>query len=155
MTPVAQAALDLAAEALTTVRANVALNRPETTIRDAYYAMFRVARAYVVMKTGTRPKTHGGLITIFGRLALDLTVQERTIVGRLGAAFDRRLVADYDDEPSPAHSLNFRNGNLSTSIQPHNRRVGRPPLPSNSPISSPVTARSRLGSSPAHPNWQT
>lgn len=62
--------------------------------------MFRVARAYVVMKTGTRPKTHAGLITIFGRLALDLTVQERTIVGRLGAAFDRRLVADYDDEPS-------------------------------------------------------
>lgn len=100
MTQLAQAALGLAAEAPTTAGANVALNRPETTIRDARYAMFRVARAYVVMKTGKRPKTHSGLITVFGRLALDLTVEERTIAGRLGTAFDRRLVADYDDEPS-------------------------------------------------------
>lgn len=44
MTPAATLAFARAVASLAAARANLAVNPPETTIDDAYYAMFRVAR---------------------------------------------------------------------------------------------------------------
>ena len=68
MTPKAAQALARASDALAASRATLRLNLPGTTIHSGYYAMFWVARAFVEDRTGTRPKTHDGLISLFNRL---------------------------------------------------------------------------------------
>ncbi|MBL8675575.1 MAG: HEPN domain-containing protein [Rhodospirillales bacterium] len=100
MTPATTLAFARAVESLAMARANLAANRPETTIHDAYYAMFRVARAFVAERAGARPKTHRGLGIAFGQLTRDLPAEERRIARRLGVALDRRVMADYDDVAS-------------------------------------------------------
>jgi uncharacterized protein (UPF0332 family) len=103
VTPKTAQAFARATDALATSRATLHLNRPETTIHDSYYAMFRVARAFVEERTGTRPKTHDGLISIFSRLTQDQSPTDHVTAGLLGASFARRLTADYDDQPQFDH----------------------------------------------------
>ncbi|MBX3498787.1 MAG: HEPN domain-containing protein [Alphaproteobacteria bacterium] len=104
MTPKSAQALARASDALTTSRVTLRLNRPETTIHGSYYAMFWVARAFVEERTGARPKTHDGLISVFSRLAQDQAPTDHEIAGLLGASLARRLAADYDDLPQFDHN---------------------------------------------------
>lgn len=103
MKPGTAAVLQRATEALATIRATLHLIRPETTIHDCYYTMFRVARAYVEDRTGTRPRTHAGLIAVFDRLTKAEAQTDYGTVKLLGASFTRRMSADYDDLPEFDH----------------------------------------------------
>lgn len=91
-------------DALAIARSTLRLNRPETTIPDSYYAMFRVARAFVEERTGTRPTTHEGLISIFNRLMQGHSPADHVVASLLAASFARRLMADYDDLPGFDHA---------------------------------------------------
>jgi uncharacterized protein (UPF0332 family) len=103
VTPKAAQALARAQDALASGRATLRLNRPETTIHSGYYAMFWVARAYVEERTGTRPRTHAGLIAVFDRLTKAEAQTDYGTVKLLGASFTRRMSADYDDLPEFDH----------------------------------------------------
>jgi uncharacterized protein (UPF0332 family) len=72
----------------------------ETIIHSCYYAMYHGAMAVLIARFGTAPAKHSSLIGQFGLLLKPMGEAERQAGRLLRAAFDLRLVADYEVEPA-------------------------------------------------------
>ena len=72
----------------------------ETIIHNCYYAMYHAAMAVLIARSGTAPAKHSSLIGQFGLLVKSIGETERDAGRLLRSAFDLRLVADYEVEPS-------------------------------------------------------
>jgi len=72
----------------------------ETVIHNCYYAMYHGAMAVLIARSGSAPVKHSSLIGQFGLLLKPMGESERQAGRLLKAAFDLRLVADYEVEPA-------------------------------------------------------
>jgi uncharacterized protein (UPF0332 family) len=70
-TPEATLYLEKARWHLASARTIAAQNIPEIAAREAYYAAYHAAEAYIFETTGKIAKTHSGLHGEFSRLAKD------------------------------------------------------------------------------------
>lgn len=64
--------------------------------RDAYLAAFHAAQAFIVLRTGKEPKTHGGTRSEFARLARDEAEIPRCYTTFLANAYELKTLADYE-----------------------------------------------------------
>ena len=76
----------------------------ETVIHNCYYAMYHGAMAVLIARSGSAPVKHSSLISQFGLLLKPMGEAERQAGRLLRAAFDLRLVADYEVEPAAMSS---------------------------------------------------
>lgn len=68
---------------------------PDVAAREAYPAVFHAAEAYIFEKTGRAAKTHRGVRTQFGRLALSEPRIAREFVSFLGEGYELKTTGDY------------------------------------------------------------
>ena len=61
-------------------------------------AAFHAALAFIDMRTGKSPKTHGGTRSAFGRLARDEPRISRAHISFLGWSYELKNAADYEQE---------------------------------------------------------
>jgi uncharacterized protein (UPF0332 family) len=87
--------IDKARTALTEGRYLLAGGYGSSAGRDAYMAGFHAAVAYVVQRTGKRPKTHSGARSEFARLARDDQRLSQSFPTFLAHGFEVKTSADY------------------------------------------------------------
>jgi len=63
--------------------------------REAYFAAYHAASAYIFERTGKTPKTHRGLRSEFSRLARDEARIEREYLTFLAEGYEYKSIADY------------------------------------------------------------
>lgn len=84
---------------LANARTIAAQNIPEVAAREAYYAAFHAAEAYIFESTGKVAKTHNGLHSEFSRLAKDDPRINRSLLSFLGKAYEYKSISDYEVGP--------------------------------------------------------
>lgn len=84
---------------LANARTIAAAGIPEVAAREAYYAAFHAAEAYIFELTGKIAKTHKGVHGEFGRLAKDDARIDNDLLPFLGQAYDYKSIADYEVGP--------------------------------------------------------
>lgn len=84
---------------LANARTIVAANIPEVAAREAYYAAFHAAEAYIFEVTGKIAKTHKGVHGEFSRLAKDDPHFTSDFLPFLGQAYDYKSISDYEVGP--------------------------------------------------------
>jgi uncharacterized protein (UPF0332 family) len=84
---------------LANARTIAAQNIPEVAAREAYYAAFHAAQAYLFEGTGKIAKTHTGVHGEFSRLAKDDPHIDRSLLPFLGAAYEYKSISDYEVGP--------------------------------------------------------
>ena len=98
-TPEAALYLQKAAWHVASARTIAAQNIPEIAAREAYYAAFQAAQAYIFENTGRIAKTHSGVHAEFARLAKDDPQIDRALLPFLGQAYDYKSISDYEVGP--------------------------------------------------------
>ena len=71
---------------------------PEQAARMGYMAVFHSALAAVRSATGTEPKTHNGLRSIFGELAVKEPLLGPELGSFLAKSYESKDIADYETE---------------------------------------------------------
>ena len=96
---------DYLAKARTTLadaRQIAALPLPHVAAREAYYAAFHGAEAYIFEHTGKVAPTHKGVRTEFARLARRESRIDRELTRFLATAYQLKATADYGIGPRAA-----------------------------------------------------
>jgi uncharacterized protein (UPF0332 family) len=75
---------------------------PHVAAREAYYAAFHAAEAYIFEQTGKVATTHRGVRSEFGRLARREPRIDREFTRFLATAYQLKATADYGIGPSVA-----------------------------------------------------
>ena len=96
--------LELADEFLSDARDLLAAGSLRSAIDRAYYAMFHAAQA-VLFARGIKPKTHVGVIRIFGKEIVEKGLIDRRYGRYLNEAFDARLAGTYEVFAEPGEEL--------------------------------------------------
>ena len=101
MTPEAQSHLDRAADCLTKARLDLGIAaqvslKAEDAARNAYYAAFHAAKAFLFERMGKTHKTHGGVHKLFTQLAKVEPRVDPALRTFLARAYDFKRIADYD-----------------------------------------------------------
>ena len=99
MTPEVAAYLDKARQSLANARALIAIGLSNDAGRNAYFAAFHSAQAFIFSRTGKVAKTHSGTRSEFSRLAKSEPLLDRSVTGFLARAYALKEVADYDTGP--------------------------------------------------------
>jgi uncharacterized protein (UPF0332 family) len=74
--------------------------KAEDAARNAYYAGFHAAKAFILDRTGLAPQRHGGVHDLFHHLAQAEPSIDHPLRVFLRAAYDFKRVADYDTAAS-------------------------------------------------------
>ena len=69
---------------------------PEHAARMGYMAVFHSALAAVRATTGTEPRTHNGVRTVFGELAVKEPLLGAELGGFLAKSYESKNIADYE-----------------------------------------------------------
>jgi uncharacterized protein (UPF0332 family) len=75
---------------------------PHVAAREAYYAAFYAAEAYIFEHTGKAAKTHHGVRSEFARLARREPHMDRELTRFLATAYQLKATADYGIGPTAA-----------------------------------------------------
>jgi uncharacterized protein (UPF0332 family) len=75
---------------------------PHIAAREAYYAAYHAAEAYIFEQTGKAATTHRGVRSEFGRLARREPGIDRELTRFLGTAYQLKATADYGIGPTAA-----------------------------------------------------
>ncbi len=89
-----RAEMERAYEALDDAEHTLSEGRLRTALSRAYYAVFHAARA-VLWSQGLAPKTHKGMIQLFGKHVVGEGLVSREIGKILTEAHEQRELADY------------------------------------------------------------
>lgn len=81
---------------LASARTIVERNIPEIAAREAYYAAFHAAQAYIFESIGKMAKTHSGVHSEFARLAKGDAKIDKSLLPFLGRAYDYKAISDYE-----------------------------------------------------------
>ena len=79
-----------------------ALPLPHVAAREAYYAAYHAAEAYIFEQTGKAATTHRGVRSEFGRLARGEPGIDRELTRFLATAYQLKATADYGIGPTVA-----------------------------------------------------
>jgi uncharacterized protein (UPF0332 family) len=96
-----------AREALAGARQIAALPLPQVAAREAYFAAYHAAEAYIFERTGKTVKTHRGLRATFTRLAREEPRIAAEYLTFLASAYELKSIADYGVGPT---TRDFRRG---------------------------------------------
>lgn len=99
MTPEAAAYLDKARQCLSNSRALQAIGLSNDAGRNAYFAAFHSAQAFIFSRTGRVAKTHSGVRSEFARLAKAEPAIDRSLTAFSARAYTIKEVADYETGP--------------------------------------------------------
>lgn len=80
-------------------RTIAAASIPEVAAREAYYAIFHAAGAYIFEYTGNAAKTHRGVNAEFSRLPKDDPQVPKDLLPLLGQAYNYKSLSDYEVGP--------------------------------------------------------
>ena len=94
LTKFAEASLERADKALRSAK-RLLEEFPEDAVSRAYYAMFHAARAILHVK-GIKAKTHGAVISMFGKEIAEKGIVDKELGRILNRAFDLRQKSDYE-----------------------------------------------------------
>jgi uncharacterized protein (UPF0332 family) len=94
--------LDKARTCLADARQIATLPLPRLAAREAYYAAFHAAEAYIFEHTGKVATTHRGVRSEFARLARREPQIDRELTRFLATAYQLKATADYGIGPSVA-----------------------------------------------------
>jgi uncharacterized protein (UPF0332 family) len=70
--------------------------KAEDAARNAYYAAFHAAKAFIFERTGTTQKRHGSVHKQFAQLAQTEPTIDQTLRTFLPIAYDYKRIGDYD-----------------------------------------------------------
>jgi uncharacterized protein (UPF0332 family) len=70
--------------------------KAEDAARNAYYAAFHAAKAFIFERTGETHKSHGGVHKLFTQLARSEPAIDQNLRTFLTKAYDFKRIADYD-----------------------------------------------------------
>lgn len=99
MIPEVAAYLDKARQCLSNSRALQAIGLSNDAGRNAYFAAFHSAQAFIFSRTGRVAKTHSGVRSEFARLAKAEPGIDRSLTAFLARAYTMKEVADYETGP--------------------------------------------------------
>ena len=96
MKPESAAFLDKARDLLERASALLAQQFTDEAGRNAYFAGFHAAQAFIFEKTDRSPKTHSGVQAEFARLAKREPVIDDKLRAFLGRVYNLKALADYE-----------------------------------------------------------
>ncbi len=99
MTPEAARYLEKARQCLSNARANLSIDLSNDAGRNAYFAAFHAAQAFIFGRTGKAAKTHQGVQSEFNRMARDEPGIDKSFPAFLSQAYNLKAVADYETGP--------------------------------------------------------
>ena len=99
MSPETELYLEKAHWHLKSARLIAAQGIPEIAAREAYYAAFQAAEAYILTRTGRIAKTHKGVRSEFARLAKNDPDINACLLPFLGQAYEYKTISDYEVGP--------------------------------------------------------
>ncbi|WP_149538424.1 HEPN domain-containing protein [Siccirubricoccus phaeus] len=100
MTAEVAALLAKARNLLTEGEAMQAAALPNAVGRAAYLAVFNAAMAFIYVRSGRVVKTHRGVRAEFARLAREESRLDPGFARFLSAAYEMKVVADYEADPA-------------------------------------------------------
>jgi len=117
MTPEVAAYLEKARQCLSNARTLLAIGLSNDAGRNAYFAAFHSAQAFIFSRTGRVAKTHSGARSEFARLALEEPLLDRSLTGFLARAYALKEVADYETGPDSLIPSDRSSAALETAEQ--------------------------------------